>query len=54
MLKTPFFTLKYLTKYTPEMFLRITLILKLFVTFGVVELYLFKVLEVIYAPSHPK
>jgi hypothetical protein len=30
-----------------------TIILKFFVTYSVVELYLFKVSEVIYAPSHP-
>ncbi len=50
-LKTPFFAQKYLTRYTHKMFLRNTSILKLFITQAIVELYLFKVSEVIYAPS---
>ncbi len=42
----------YLTKYTPKTFLRDTVILHFFYL-GVLELYLFKVSEVIYAPSRP-
>jgi hypothetical protein len=49
--KNAIFTLKFLTKYTPKTFLRNTLILNFFVTKGVVELYLFKVSEVINTPS---
>jgi hypothetical protein len=51
--KKLFFTLKYLTRYTPETFLRNTLIQIFFFTYAIMELYLFKVLEVIYAPSRP-
>ncbi len=36
------------------MFFEKYIILKIFVTEGFVELYLFKVLEVIYTPSHPE
>jgi hypothetical protein len=50
--KKPFFAQKYLTRYTSMMFfLRKNSILKLFITLAIVELYLLKVSEVIYAPS---
>ncbi len=48
--KTPFFTQKYLTRCTHETFLRNTRIFKL-TTYAIADLYLFKVSEVIYAPS---
>jgi hypothetical protein len=51
--KTPFFSQNYLTRYIFRPFSRNTLVLKFFITLGTVELYLFKVTEIIYAPSHP-
>jgi hypothetical protein len=39
--------------HSQDVFLRNTLILKIFITQGIVELYLFKVSGVIYALSHP-
>ncbi len=46
------FLSKVLNKiYSWDVFLRNTLILKFLITYGIVELYLFKFSEVIYAPS---
>jgi hypothetical protein len=53
-LKTPFFAQKYLTRYTPlRCFLRNTSILTFFIKEAIVEIHLFKISEVIYAPSRP-
>jgi hypothetical protein len=49
--KTPFFTLKYLTRYTHETFFEEYINFKIFRNLAIVELYLFEVLEVIYAHS---
>jgi hypothetical protein len=52
--KNAVFCSKVLHKiYYQDVFLRNTLIKKKFLTYGIVELYLFKVLGVIYSPSHP-
>jgi hypothetical protein len=53
LLKTLFFTQKYLIRYTPKIYFEEYINLKNVVIYGVVEFYLFKVLGVIYAPSHP-
>jgi hypothetical protein len=50
--KRRFLTQKYLIRYTPKMFFEEYIIFKKIVTKGVVELYLFKILGVIYAPSY--
>jgi hypothetical protein len=46
--KTLFFAQKYFTRYTQTTFFEECINFK-----SLAELYLFKVLEVIYAPSHP-
>jgi hypothetical protein len=53
MLKMPFLLKSSYQNILLRCFLRNILFKKFFVTSGVVELYLFKVLEVIYAPSRP-
>ncbi len=51
-LKMPFFAQKYLTRYTCEMFFEEYINFKIVRYWAITELYQFKVLEVIYAPSH--
>jgi hypothetical protein len=48
--KTPFFAIKYLTRYTHETFFEEYINFKIFRN-AIAELYLFEVSEVIYAPS---
>ncbi len=53
-LKMPFLTLKYLTKYTPKSSFEEYINFQIFQYLrGVVDLFMFKVSEVIYAPSRP-
>ncbi len=49
--KTPFFALKYLTRYTHKTMFEEYINFKIFRNLAIAELYLFEVLEVIYAPS---
>ncbi len=51
--KMLFFAQKYLTRYTPETFFEEYVNFKIFHYLAIVELYLFKVSEVINAPSRP-
>ncbi len=51
--KTLFFAQKYLARYTPETNFEEYINFTFYVTQGIVELYLFKGSEIIYAPSRP-